>query len=62
VIITIVNFKLECIKVICIVLMNRVVLVFLDPNEQMTDSEISAGNKNPPHSFLVQRITKTSHL
>jgi hypothetical protein len=48
--------------VICIVLMNRVVLVFLDPNEQMTDSEISAGNKNPPHSFLVQRITKTSHL
>jgi hypothetical protein len=52
VIIIIVNFKLKCTKVICIVLMNGVVLVFLDPNEQMTDSEISADNKNPPRSFL----------
>jgi hypothetical protein len=53
VIVIIVNFKLECTKVICIVLMNGVVLGLLDPNEQMTDSEISADNKNPPHSFLL---------
>jgi hypothetical protein len=51
VIIIIVNIKLEYIEVIYIILRSAVVLIFFDPKEQMTDSEMSADNKDPSSSF-----------
>jgi hypothetical protein len=51
VIIVIVNIKLECIEVIYIILRSGVVLIVFDPKEQMTDSKMSADNKDPPTSF-----------
>ena len=49
--IIIVNIKLEYIEVIYIILRSAVVLIFFDPKGQMTDSEMSADNKDPPTSF-----------
>ena len=51
VIIIIVNIELECIEVVYIMLRSGVVLIFFDPKEQMTDSLMSADNKDPPSSF-----------
>jgi hypothetical protein len=51
VIIVIVSIKLECIEVIYIILRSGVVLIVFDPKEQMTDSKMSADNKDPPTSF-----------